>query len=682
MHASEGIGCDLVGQDVQRDHVCGQGGRLVRRRSSSESIGLKKLKRPPSRSVGAKKEPCAQCISSHPQVVADSIAFIAATSISANEHYINMERIGNTVTDAERLREVVWNRTDSNGGENEDEILSGKTGDAGWRRHPYHTQELLHFKNMSKSTNTWKKGIARGCCYAMDFCNKQHSVFVGYDREGSPLLVTVKKDKMYMNALVWAQEGCKLVSVRQRNTSCWSFLIKPKKSVNNSDLIAILEEAYHSSEGCSSVAMKLSKVRPSPTLKELLCKVEDDDYNMYSAKAFKIGVMFVQPGQSREQDFFLNENGSEAFDEFLKMMGTKVELASFKGFSGGLDTENGLTGSYSFYCSWKDDCEIMYHVSTMIPLSKDRDYLGRKRFIGNDVCMIVFVDGTDEYDPSVIRSNVTQVVVVVNILSGKEKERKYRLTVYAKSSLPYFGPDLYSAIWEHGVALRNIILEKLINGRFAASQGDGFFKRMCKYRKIKLDKIVRQQLGRKTKSSSSCRAENSRTSSMRTSDELRCKREASAVSDYSYNDSARSVTGIVPTHSRNVSKAYPAAALNSESDSACGLLSDHTGAEYDTKKCDPEKESTQLQVNEDAENFVPRTSSTERQKPHRQHVTLMGTTSSGALRTSSEGLERSLLFNCDAGAEDVSSTDSSCMSTPTAHRRADAPHTPKTHPGK
>lgn len=55
-------------------------------------------------------------------------------------------------------------------------------------------------------------------------------------------------------------------------------------------------------------------------------------------------------------------------DDFLSVLGEKVQLKNFKGFRGGLDTQYDHTGAESVYTQYMDK-EIMFHVSTLLPFS-------------------------------------------------------------------------------------------------------------------------------------------------------------------------------------------------------------------------------------------------------------------------------------------------------------------------
>lgn len=52
-----------------------------------------------------------------------------------------------------------------------------------------------------------------------------------------------------------------------------------------------------------------------------------------------------------------------------------------------------------------DDYHVMYHVATLIPFKEDDEQqIDRKRHLGNDIVIIVFKEGTQKFDPTVIKS--------------------------------------------------------------------------------------------------------------------------------------------------------------------------------------------------------------------------------------------------------------------------------------
>lgn len=58
--------------------------------------------------------------------------------------------------------------------------------------------------------------------------------------------------------------------------------------------------------------------------------------------------------QCKEEELFGNVSHSPAMDEFLDLLGERVQLKDFKGYRGGLDIVNGQTGEESVYTVFKD----------------------------------------------------------------------------------------------------------------------------------------------------------------------------------------------------------------------------------------------------------------------------------------------------------------------------------------
>lgn len=70
-----------------------------------------------------------------------------------------------------------------------------------------------------------------------------------------------------------------------------------------------------------------------------------------------------------------------------------------------------MTGKESIYTVYAGH-EVMYHVSTMLPHSKDNpQQLERKRHIGNDIVNIIYTDDPallDTFNPNCIKSQFTR----------------------------------------------------------------------------------------------------------------------------------------------------------------------------------------------------------------------------------------------------------------------------------
>jgi hypothetical protein len=101
-----------------------------------------------------------------------------------------------------------------------------------------------------------------------------------------------------------------------------------------------------------------------------------------------------------------------------------VVLQGWTDYNAGLDVEKNETGTHSLWAEWRDH-KFMFHVSTLLPFSKSNSQqVERKRYIGNDVSVIVFQDSISNdqqqqqqqqlpYNPKTISSHVNHIVAVV-----------------------------------------------------------------------------------------------------------------------------------------------------------------------------------------------------------------------------------------------------------------------------
>ncbi|CAH2243803.1 jg12715 [Pararge aegeria aegeria] len=201
---------------------------------------------------------------------------------------------------------------------------------------------------------------------------------------------------------------------------------------------------------------------------------------------FKIGVMIMKPGQKTDDEMLSNEKGNEKWDRFISLLGDKIRLRSWNRFRGGLDVKGDMTGSHSIYTMHQGH-EIMFHVSTMLPFSKDnKQQLERKRHIGNDIVNIVFTEDSthNTFNPQCVKSHFTHIFAVVSEVEGEG----YRLSVYTDDTVPPFGPSLpCPPIFNDPQLFREFLLVKLMNGEKAAFQTPTFALK----RQRTLDTLIR-----------------------------------------------------------------------------------------------------------------------------------------------------------------------------------------------
>jgi len=214
---------------------------------------------------------------------------------------------------------------------------------------------------------------------------------------------------------------------------------------------------------------------------------------------FKIGVIYVREGQTHEDEIFSNKTGSEGYDEFLSIIGNKIALKNWTGFTGGLDV-TGATGEYSYYTNYSG-YEIMYHISTELPYSDDdTQQLERKRHLGNDIVIIVYLDrnynsittNISQYSPETIVSQFNHVVLVV---SPTERDANGELNFFVqcarKQGVPAFGPSIPKPpFYVKRNQLREYLLCKAINAECAAYEAATFKNKLKRTREGLLTSLV------------------------------------------------------------------------------------------------------------------------------------------------------------------------------------------------
>ncbi|XP_072107105.1 rap1 GTPase-activating protein 1-like [Mobula birostris] len=249
---------------------------------------------------------------------------------------------------------------------------------------------------------------------------------------------------------------------------------------------------------------------------------------------FKFGVIYQKGGHVSEEDIFSNNEESAEFQEFLHLLGDRIQLQNFMGFRGGLDTSFGQTGSESVYTQYQGN-EVMFHVlhdvalhrgggrpwgqggavkseplvfqrlaaakgrSPKVDREPDRRHLWaawayswmrwllfktggsqrmalqRKRHIGNDIVALIFQDEEAVFSPEMVMSNFLHAYVVVRAESAGTGERVYRVSVTARDGVPWFGPALPNpAVFPEGPEFREFLLTKLINAEYSSYRSERF----------------------------------------------------------------------------------------------------------------------------------------------------------------------------------------------------------------
>uniref|UniRef100_A0A6Q2WW46 GTPase-activating Rap/Ran-GAP domain-like protein 3 n=1 Tax=Esox lucius TaxID=8010 RepID=A0A6Q2WW46_ESOLU len=303
------------------------------------------------------------------------------------------------------------------------------------------------------------------------FLGKVHQNYIGTDAEKNPFYLSVvlsdqnnQRVPQY-RAILWRKTGTLKISLPYSPTKTLS--VKSILSAMNMDRFE---------KGPREIL--------NPEIQKDLLVLEEQEGSVN----FKFGVLYAKDGQLTDDEMFSNEMGSESFEKFLNLLGDSISLQGWAGYRGGLDTKNDTTGMKSIYTVYQGH-ELMFHVSTMLPYSKEnKQQVERKRHIGNDIVTIVFQEGEDaspSFKPSMIRSHFTHIFALVRYNSQNDS---YRLKIFSEESVPLFGPPLPSPpVFTDHQEFRDFLLVKLINGEKATLETPTFAQK----RQRTLDMLIR-----------------------------------------------------------------------------------------------------------------------------------------------------------------------------------------------
>ncbi|KAH3744325.1 gtpase activating rap [Pelomyxa schiedti] len=227
---------------------------------------------------------------------------------------------------------------------------------------------------------------------------------------------------------------------------------------------------------------KVTKQAANDFLISKLCHWDD----IHITSQSKIGVVYCKDNQSSEAEFLNNEQGSDHFNAFLALLGSKVELKGFTGYNGGLDTQDNTTGTHSVYKDFQS-YNIMFHVSTLLPyIPSDPIQIQRKRQIGNDIVVIYYLDGNVILNPALIKSEFNHVFVAVY-----KHEGKLCCEIASKYQVPSFPPAVASPwCFEDSSLFLEFLLCKVINAEKSCLSAPPFSDKLQRTRAGMIELIL------------------------------------------------------------------------------------------------------------------------------------------------------------------------------------------------
>uniref|UniRef100_A0A8C7HGZ0 GTPase activating Rap/RanGAP domain like 3 n=1 Tax=Oncorhynchus kisutch TaxID=8019 RepID=A0A8C7HGZ0_ONCKI len=281
------------------------------------------------------------------------------------------------------------------------------------------------------------------------FLGKVHQNYIGTDAEKNPFYLSVvlsdqnnQRVPQY-RAILWRKTGTLKISLPYSPTKTLS--VKSILSAMNLDRFE---------KGPREIL--------NPEIQKDLLVLEEQEGSVN----FKFGVLYAKDGQLTDDEMFSNETGSQSFDKFLNLLGDTISLQGWAGYRGGLDTKNDTTGMNSIYTVYQGH-ELMFHVSTMLPYSKENKqqvWVGLVSFLFQ-LCILFSV----------------HVFYGIGFVCS-------RLKIFSEESVPLFGPPLPSPpVFTDHQEFRDFLLVKLINGEKATLETPTFAQK----RQRTLDMLIR-----------------------------------------------------------------------------------------------------------------------------------------------------------------------------------------------
>ncbi|XP_065083536.1 signal-induced proliferation-associated 1-like protein 1 isoform X2 [Ochlerotatus camptorhynchus] len=323
--------------------------------------------------------------------------------------------------------------------------------------------------------------------YRQHFFSQEHQNWFGMDEQLGPVAISIKREKLPPSATpTLTIHGADVAATSNQAPQHLYRLI-----VRTSELLtlrgSVIEDSIPNPRGTGKhVSTKeiLEYVAPevqisclrlgvnTPQCEQQLLKLDEQGLT----NKYKVGILYCRAGQSSEEDMYNNEDAGPAFNEFLDTIGKRARLKGFEHYKAGLDNKTDSTGTHSLYANYQD-CEIMFHVSTMLPFTpNNRQQLLRKRHIGNDIVTVVFQEpGALPFTPKNIRSQFQHVFIIVRAVNPCTDHTQYRVAVSRSKEVPVFGPPVRpGALYAKGKHFADFLLSKVINAENAAHRSEKF----------------------------------------------------------------------------------------------------------------------------------------------------------------------------------------------------------------
>ncbi|XP_062379234.1 LOW QUALITY PROTEIN: ral GTPase-activating protein subunit alpha-2 [Sardina pilchardus] len=197
----------------------------------------------------------------------------------------------------------------------------------------------------------------------------------------------------------------------------------------------------------------------------------------------KIAVFYIGEGQEDKCSILSNNEGSQAYEDFVSGLGWEVDLATHCGFMGGLQ-RNGSTGQTAPYYA-TSNVEVIFHVSTRMPSDSEDSLTKKLRHLGNDEVHIVWSEHTRDYRRGIIPTDFGDVLIVIYPM----KNHMFFIQIIKKPQIPFFGP-LFDGAIVTGTLLPSLVRATCINGSRAVKSRLMLYQSFYEERALYLEAII------------------------------------------------------------------------------------------------------------------------------------------------------------------------------------------------
>lgn len=283
--------------------------------------------------------------------------------------------------------------------------------------------------------------ITRQNPYDKYMYNKSHWIWAQKCSVTDYMIVTVLKKPFQKSDNVYCYTGV-IINAREQ--------IKFEINVNEPGIESVLSTFANRSQMTLIRNRLFNEVIPTIEL-----------YHNAVVKAMCIGVILVNPGQNKREEWF-NNMPSHKFFSFINKLGSAIDLNTWSGYTG-----ISRQASTLIYKHWRGVTPVIYHIAPI--LTKDE----HRSLIGNEILIIMYLEPDHDFDLELLNQlgNMPQCFALVS----KHKD-KYRVKFAVKHEIP----DLEPYACKRSVnfeLLQDLILSKFYNVMLHV-QRDGIFNRM------------------------------------------------------------------------------------------------------------------------------------------------------------------------------------------------------------